>query len=241
MLEAGLWGAIAASSLMIGALLGLFVPVSRRLVALVMGFGAGALISAVAFDLTSEAFETGGGPTTAIGLAVGGLVFFAGDMVLERRARRQERRKGDTPTTSGPAIILGVLLDGIPESFVLGSTLVGGAGVTVSFLAAVFVSNLPEGLAGARDLRDEGHGASWIIGLWIVVIVASGVAAALGYAALSAMPGQSGAFVQAFAAGAILTMLADTMMPEAFEGGGPLVGLATVIGFATAFFLSVSA
>ena len=245
MLEAGLWGLIAASSLIVGALLGLYVPISRRTVALVMGFGAGALISAVAFDLTAEAFEGGGGPITAVGLAVGALAFYAGDTALERRQRRQERGKdggqSDAPKTSGPAIVLGVLLDGIPESFVLGSTLVAGVGVTVSFLAAVFVSNLPEGLAGARDLRDEGHDVGWIIRLWIVVVLMSGLAAAVGYAALSAMPGQSGAFVQAFAAGAILTMVSDTMLPEAVQGGGPRVGLATVLGFAVAFFLSATA
>ena len=240
MLEAGLWGLIASSSLIVGALLGLYVPISRRIVALVMGFGAGALISAVAFDLTAEAFEAGGGPTTAIGLAIGAIAFFAGDTALERRQRRQKPRAGDAPKTSGPAIVLGVLLDGIPESFVLGATLVGGGGVTVSFLAAVFVSNLPEGLAGARDLRDEGHDVGWITRLWIIVVLVSALAAALGYAALSAMPGQSGAFVQAFAAGAILTMLADTMVPEAYGGGGPLVGLATAMGFAVAFFLSAT-
>lgn len=241
MLEAGLWGLIAASSLIVGALLGLFARVSRRNVALVMGFGAGALISAVAFDLTAEAFEAQGGRLTALGLAVGALAFFAGDTALERRLRRQDRREGARKRTAGPAIVLGVLLDGIPESFVLGATLVGGGGVTISFLAAVLVSNLPEGLAGARDLRDEGHDIGWIIRLWVAVLLASGLAAALGFAALSAMPGQTGAFVQAFAAGAILTMLADTMIPEAVEGGGPLVGLATVLGFAVAFFLSAVA
>jgi ZIP family zinc transporter len=208
-------------------------------VALVMGFGAGALISALAFDLTGEAFEAGGTVVTAAGLAAGALAFFLGDLALERRERRRRRRAG-TPRqrTSGPAIVLGVLLDGIPESFVLGASLVGGTGVTVSFLAAVFASNLPEGVAGAHDLRDEGHDPRWILGLWIAVALLSAIAAAIGFTALGAMPGEAGAFVQAFAAGAILAMLADTMIPEAFDGGGPLVGLATVIGFAAAFFLS---
>jgi ZIP family zinc transporter len=239
MLEAGLWGAAAAAALVIGAGLGLVGSVPRRVVALVMGFGAGALISALAFDLTAEAFADGGTLVTAAGLAVGALVFFLGDQALERREQRRRRRAGGSrPRTSGPAIVLGVLLDGIPESFVLGASLVGGAGVTVSFLGAVFASNLPEGVAGARDLRDEGHDPRWILGLWLAVVAVSGLAAAIGYAALGAMPGGAGAFVEAFAAGAILAMLADTMIPEAFDGGGPLVGLATVIGFAAAFFLS---
>jgi zinc transporter, ZIP family len=238
MLEAALWGLVAATSLVIGALIGLYAPITRRRVALVMGFGAGALISAVSFDLTTEAFQNAGGPLTAAGLGFGALAFFAGDVVLERRAQRVRRRTGTATATSGPAIVLGVLLDGIPESFVLGASLLGGAGIATSFLAAVFASNLPEGLTGARDLRDEGHPARWIIGLWVGVALASAGAAALGYVLLGAMPGPDGGFVQAFAAGAILTMLADTMMPEAFHDGGPLVGIATVFGFATAFFLS---
>lgn len=238
MLEAALWGAGAATSLVIGAALGLVGSVPRRIVALVMGFGAGALISALSFDLTAEAFAAGGTLVTAAGLATGALAFFGGDVALERRAQRHRRRAGTAERTGGPAIVLGVLLDGIPESFVLGASLVGGTGVTVSFLAAVFASNLPEGVAGARDLRDEGHDPRWILGLWIAVMLISGLAAAIGFVLLGAMPGEAGAFVQAFAAGAILAMLADTMIPEAFHGGGPLVGLATVLGFAAAFFLS---
>jgi len=131
------------------------------------------------------------------------------------------------------------VLDGIPESVVLGSTLLAGAGVGVPFLAAVFISNVPESLSAAADLRRAGHRPAWIIGLWVVVALVSGVAAALGYWVL----GEMGAselvpFIQAFAAGAILTMLVDTMIPEAFADGGDLTGLATVFGFALAYLLS---
>jgi ZIP family zinc transporter len=240
MLEAGLWGLAAASTLIVGASIALVVHVPRRAVALVMAFGSGALISALAFDLTAEAFDNGGTGAVAAGLAAGAVVFYLGDSVLERRAGRQGGRSGEEQT-SGIGIVLGAMLDGIPESVVLGSTLLGGAGVTVSFLVAVALSNLPEGMGAAADLQQEGHSRTWIMALWAGIATVSGIAAAVGYAGLGAM-GSSGAVavIQAFAAGAILAMLADTMIPEAFSGGGDQAGLATVLGFAIAFLLSTT-
>jgi ZIP family zinc transporter len=239
MLEAALWGLVASGALLIGAVIGIWANIPRRIVALVMGFGAGALISAVAFDLTAEAFEAGGTGPTALGLAAGGLTFFVGDLLLERAASRS----GGTNRRSsggGMPIVLGALLDGLPESIVLGASLLGGTGVSASFVAAVFASNLPEGLAGARDLREEGRSPAWIIGLWSAVVVASSIAAGLGFAVLGDMAAGPAALVQAFAAGAILAMLADSLMPEAFEFGGIGVGLATVLGFSFAFFMSAA-
>jgi ZIP family zinc transporter len=238
MLEAGLWGLAAASALVLGALVGLAANVPRHVVALPMAFGAGALISALAFDLTQEAFAQGGTLPVAAGLAAGALVFFVGDQVIHRRggARRGKRMKKGA--TNGPAIALGAMLDGIPESVVLGSTLLGGAGIGASFLAAVFMSNVPEALSAAADLKKEGHQPAWIIGLWVGVALVSGLAAALGYGLLGEMGSGAVPLIQAFAAGAILTMLADTMIPEAFADGGDLAGLATVFGFAAAFLLS---
>jgi ZIP family zinc transporter len=244
MLEAAAWGLLAATSLVVGALASLWLPIPRRVVALVMGFGAGALVSALAFDLTAEAFERGGGGVTAGGLVVGALAFYLGSVALQRRERRRFMRTpsaAEGARTGGTVIVLGVLLDGIPESFVLGATLLGGAGISVSFLAAVFVSNLPEGIAGARDLADEGHPRGWIVRLWVWVALASAAAAGIGFVLLGGMSAAPVAFVQAFAAGAIITMLADAMFPEAFEHGGTAVGLATVLGFAVAFFLSTAA
>jgi ZIP family zinc transporter len=240
MLEAGLWGLAGASALVLGALAGLVIPVPRRWVALLMAFGSGALVSALAFDLTEEAFAVGGTAPVAIGLAAGAIAFFGGNQLLHRRgAARRGKRVQNADSGSGVSIVLGAVLDGIPESIVLGSTFLAGAGVGAPFLAAVFISNLPESLSAAVDLRRAGHQPAWIIGLWVVVALASGVAAALGYWVL----GEMGAselvpLIQAFAAGAILTMLADTMIPEAFAEGGDLTGLATAFGFASAFLLS---
>ena len=236
MLEAGLWGLAAASTLVIGALIGLYLPIPRRLVALAMAFGAGALISALSFDLTEEAFNNSNAGIVAPGLALGAVTFYIGNRLISE-ARRGE---GVEPaaTSNGLALALGALLDGIPESVVLGSTLLGGAMISVPFLVAVAISNLPEGLSAAADLKREGHAPGWIMRLWIGVALASAVAAALGYGLL----GDVGPFwvplIQAFAAGAILTMLVDTMIPEAYEGGGSLTGLVTVAGFAMAFFLT---
>jgi ZIP family zinc transporter len=240
MLEAGLWGLAGASALVLGAVAGLVIPVSRRWVALLMAFGSGALVSALAFDLTEEAFAVGGTAPVAIGLAAGALAFFAGNQLLQRRgAARRGKLVGSAADRAGPSIVLGALLDGIPESVVLGSTLLAGAGVGFPFLVAVFISNVPESLSAAVDFQRAGHRTRWIIGLWLVVALVSGLAAALGYGVLGAMgASELVPFTQAFAAGAILTMLADTMIPNAFEDGGNLTGLATVFGFALAFLLS---
>lgn len=230
MLEAGFWGLVAGSSLALGAALAVWLPIPRRAVALLMGFGAGALVSALAFELTVKAYFEAGGVVTAAGLAAGGLTFFLGDVLLESGAGRAGG--------AGLAIALGALLDGVPESVVLGSSLAFGSTVSVPFLVAVLLSNLPEGLAGARDLRAAGHSRALAVGVWVVVALASGVAAAIGFALLGGMPSQPLGFAKAFAAGAILTMLADTMFPEAYREGGKGVGLTTLLGFALAFFIS---
>ncbi len=213
MLEAAFWGLVAASALVIGAAVGIWVPISRRIVALIMAFGAGALVSALAFDLTEEAFAQGGTGPTALGLALGGLTFFVGDLLIERGIGGSSG--GDA--NNGPALVLGALLDGLPESIVLGASLIGGLGVSVSFLAAVFASNFPEGLGAARDLREAGRSPGQILLLWVVIALVSAVAAAIGFAALGDMPPRPAAIIQAFAAGAILAMLADTLM----SGGIP--------------------
>ncbi len=237
--EAFAWGAFGGAALIIGALAGVWLPLSNRVVGMVMALGAGVLISAVAFDLVEEAVNTAaaeGG--VAIGLAAGALTFFLGDSLIDRMGG--DKRKsvtGEQADGSPLAIVLGAVLDGIPESIVLGLTLLGGGGVSVAFVAAVFISNLPEGLAASTGLSASGWSTARIVGLWSGVTLVSALAALAGYALFdSASPGTV-AFVLAFAGGAVLTMLADTMMPEAFEHAGPLVGLFTTAGFAIAFGL----
>ncbi|MEO6496437.1 MAG: ZIP family zinc transporter [Solirubrobacteraceae bacterium] len=241
MLEAGFWGLVGGAALLLGAGIGLAFPAPRRVIGLVMGFGAGVLISALAFELTDEAFRRGGADAVTIGLTLGALTFFAGDWWLDHRGGDHRKRSGGQQADGVPmAIVLGALLDGIPESVAIGASLLGGDGVGVAVVAAVFLSNVPESLSAATGLREAGHSSRWILGVWAGVMIVSAIAAAVGFATLGgASPNLLGG-IQAFAAGAILTMLADTMMPEAFEEGGSLVGLVTVLGFALAFLLSTA-
>jgi ZIP family zinc transporter len=239
MLEAAFWGFVGGGALLIGAVVGLQIGAAQRAIGLIMAFGAGVLISALAFELTQESFDRGGRFAVAFGLAAGGLSFFGGDWVLDHRGGNHRKRSGGQQEGgSGAAIVLGALMDGIPESVAIGVSLLGSKGVGVATVAAVFLSNVPESLSAATGLRKAGHSPRWILALWTAVALISALAAALGYGLLGgASPGVV-AFIQAFAAGAILTMLADTMMPESFEHGGNVVGLVTLLGFALAFLLS---
>ena len=234
------WGLVASSSLILGGLAALVLPVERRALGLVMAFGAGVLISAVAFELVQEAFDTSAGEGgIAVGLLAGSIVFFVGDSLIDRMGGEGRKRStGEQATGSGLAIVLGIVLDGIPESLVLGLTVLQAGTVSVALLVAVFLSNLPEAIAATTGLAASGWAHARIIGLWVLVTLVSGLAALLGYVALDAASPRTLAFVLSFAAGAILTMLADTMMPEAYEDSGKLVGVVTTLGFALAFAIS---
>ena len=205
-----------------------------------MAFGAGVLISAVAFELYLEAAEiVENRRWIAAGLFAGALTFFVGDTLIDRMGG--EGRKSMVGRQAGGAalaIVLGIVLDGIPESFVVGIDLLSGEGISAAFVAAVFLSNLPESAAASSGLSKSGWPSSRIYLLWAGVILVAGLAAAFGNGLLGGASADAIAFVLAFAAGAILTMLADTMMPEAFEKGGRAAGLLTTLGFATAVFIS---
>lgn len=234
-----LWGLLASSSLLVGAAIVLIRPLGQRAVALVMAFGAGVLISAVAYDLVEDAFEHGEGTTIFIGLALGALTFYAGDLVIDKMGGEHRKRStGVQASGSGAAIAFGTVLDGIPESVVLGATLVGGGGVSLAMLAAVFLSNLPEAMSATAGLVKAGTERTKLWALWITTTLVSGLAAGIGYSLLGDASPSAVAMVQAFAAGALLTMLIDTMIPEAYEFGGRTTGLVTVLGFAVAVGLS---
>lgn len=235
------WGLFAGSSLILGGVIALVLPIRERLLGLIMAFGAGVLISAVAFELVAEAFETAAGTgSVALGLSAGAFTFFVGDLLVDRMGgdgRKKMRRTAGTG--SALAIVLGIVLDGIPESAVIGLGLLEGTGVSTAVIAAVFLSNLPESIAATTGLMAGGWTRGRILGLWALVALISGLASLLGYAIFDSAGPSALAFVLAFAGGAILTMLADTMMPEAFEHGGKLVGLLTTLGFGLAFALTM--
>ena len=221
------WGALAASSLVIGALLGLARRWPPRAVGGVLAFGAGALISAVSFDLVEEGAALGGPATIGGGLAVGALTYFAADQALERKS-----------SGAGTALALGAFLDGIPEQLVLGIGLATGEGVSVGLLVAIFVSNLPEAIGSSTDMRDAGTQPARIRALWLAVAAICTLATVAGFAAADAVSDDAKAAINGFAAGALLVMLIDSMIPEATAKAGRAAGLVTVLGFAVAFSLA---
>jgi ZIP family zinc transporter len=231
------WGTLAASSLVIGAIVALVFRISLRAIGLIMGFGAGVLISAVAFDLVEEAVgKSSGHGWVVAGVFAGCGVFFGGDLLIDRLGGGERKdADGDQEGGSPLAIVLGTVLDGVPESMVIGLTIFEGGAVGAAYLAAVFISNLPESISSTSGLAAGGWQKSRILWMWIAIALISGLASLVGYALFQDSSPGTVAFVLAFAAGAILTMLANTMMPEAFEHGGKLVGVVTTLGFATAF------
>jgi ZIP family zinc transporter len=235
------WGLLAASSLLAGGGLALLYRIHDRLLGLVMAFGAGVLVSAVAYELVQEAVDTAGlgGGSVAAGFFSGALVFYGGDVLIDRMGGADRKSMlGTQASGSALAIVLGIVLDGIPESIVIGVTLLSGEGVGIAVLAAVFLSNLPEAAAATTGLRTSGWSGGRILGLWTLVALVSALASLAGYALFDGASADALAFVLAFAGGAILTMLADTLMPEAFEKGGAQAGLVTSVGFALAFALT---
>jgi ZIP family zinc transporter len=237
MIEAGLWGLLAATSLLLGAFIAEVRPPGRRALGLVMGFGSGVLISAVAFELVAEAAATSDGlRSTFLGLFAGAVVFTVGDALIGRLGYAERKDIDGAPQEAGGlTIVLGTLLDGIPESAVIGLTLLQSGEVGVAMLVAVFVSNIPEAIAATVGLRAGGWSREKVGVLWAAIAAASAIAAAVGYAALDGASPDALSFIFAFAGGAMLTMLATSMMPEAFEHAGRPVGLLTVLGFAVAF------
>ena len=237
------WGAFAASSLLIGALVALRFRISLRWIGLIMAFGSGVLISAVAFDLIQESFDlAGGGGRVVIGLFAGCLVFFLGDELIARVGGAERKKAtGTQESSNGLGIVLGAVLDGVPESMVIGLTLIAGDSIGVAYITAVFFSNLPEGISATRGLTDSGWPRGRVLGLWVIVVAVAALASLAGYTLLEGASDDTVAFVQTFAGGAILTMLATTMMPEAYEHGGNRVGIATTLGFATAYAIHVLA
>jgi zinc transporter, ZIP family len=238
MFTAMFWGGLAAASLLIGFVLA-GRGLSKRAIGMIMGFGGGALISAIAYELVPESALYGIG--MAIALLLGALTFFFADWWVDHRGGADRKDiAGDKTGGSGSSIFIGTLLDNVPESIVLGMSMAIGGAINVAFLAAVFVSNLPEGVAGTVNMQAAGRSRRSIFWMWTVLVLISAACAGLGYLVIGLLPNATGRMAQAFAAGAMLTMLTDAMMPEAYEHGGKLVGLLTVMGFLTAAVLSVA-
>ncbi len=250
MITAFVYGLIGGAALLLGAVVGIYTNISKRLVGAIMAFGSGVLISALTFDLMAKAYESGGFDSTSIGFLSGAVLFVGGDYLIDRFGGHWRKRghgerhaavrpsSADSASSSGSAIFLGAMLDGIPESAAIGVGLAAGQGFGLVMLVAVFMSNFPEGISGAIGMKQGGKSREYIIGVWSSVVLTAGISSILGYQFLASAKPDVMAAGLAIAAGAILAMLADTMMPEAFEDGGRLVALVTVLGFLLAFVVS---
>jgi ZIP family zinc transporter len=238
MAEAFVWGALGAGALLVGALVAYLLAPSRSVIAVVMALGTGLLIGSVAFELIDEALKTRTVALVALWVLVGAAAFTVGDWLLNRQGGGERKDPEGAQAEGSPlAIVLGSVLDGIPESFVLGLTVLQG-GVSVSLLAGVALSNLPEGMSSSSGLKAAGWPRSRVVLMWLAVVAISALAAAAGYLLLDPASGRTGALVQAFAAGALLAMLADTLLPEAYKVEGVLTGTLVVVGFAASLALS---
>jgi ZIP family zinc transporter len=243
-LLAGWWGFVAGAALIVGAAIGWCCDIGHRFIAGIMAYGSGVLISALSFELMDEAYRRGGFSSTAFGFIAGAAVYTAATVALNHHGARHRKRSGNQQPKeseragSGLAIALGALLDGIPESIVIGLSLLHGGAVSFVAVIAIFLSNLPEGLSSAVGMKKANRSGRYVFGVWITIAVVSGIAALLGYVVFRHFAPGVVAATTATAAGAILAMLADTMIPEAFESAHDFAGLITAVGFLSAFALS---
>lgn len=243
-LMATFWGLVSGSALLLGALVGYYKKVPTRVIGSIMAFGAGVLISALAFELMDEAYQNGGFGAAATGFLSGAVIYTAANYLLSKKGAKHRKRSGEQQSTeeshpgSGLAIAIGALIDGIPESVAIGVTMIHGGRVSLAAVIAIFLSNVPESLSSTSGMKKAGRPAAYIFGIWGAITLLSGLAAFAGYTIFTQFPAQVVAGTVAVAAGGILAMLSSTMIPEAYEEAHDFIGIITVAGFLAAFMLS---
>jgi ZIP family zinc transporter len=232
------WSVLAASSLLVGMVLALVWKAPKRVIGVVMAFGAGAMFSAISFQLADEAIAKGSETLLALGMLAGATIYVAGSRLLRSKTNSDEPGAAE----DSRSIVLGATLDGIPESLAIGATVQAAHGssgaMSLGLLVAVALSNLPESMGATAGMRAAKHATWKIVSTWTGLVVVSGIAAAIGYVVLARVDESVGGALDAFTAGAVLAMLTDTMIPDAYTGVGRAAGFATVVGFALAFLIS---
>lgn len=242
--EATFWGFVSGGALVLGAAVGYFARVPGSVVAGVMAFGSGVLISALSFELMEVAFKEAGLAATATGFLLGAAIYAVANHLLAIWGARHRKRSGTQQPSeedqggSGVAIAVGALIDGIPESIAIGLSILHGGAVSVATVAAIFLSNLPEGLSSSAGMRKAGRSAAYVFGVWTAIAIACGLASLAGYALFDAFSPFIIAATTAVAAGGMLAMIVDTMIPEAFAETHDWARRFVVLGFLISFTLT---
>src|SRR5919206_751611 len=239
-----LWGFVASIPLIAGAVLASFINLKKPIIASIMAFGAGVLVAALTFSLIEEAYNLVNDLTPVVlGFALGGLSYSVANHILNKRSGTKNRKRshgenaGGGKGASGIALMIGSLMDNIPENMALGISIVAGGTVNIVLIAAIFISNFPEGLASSQGMKSNGKSIKKILLLWAIVVAVGTISSAIGYSILANVNKDVVSIALSYASGAILVMLAESMIPESFEEGGSKIGLATMAGFAVAFAL----
>jgi len=247
MLEAAVFAAIAQAALLLGAVLvwrfrGLTKPARDGLI---MAFGAGAVISAVSTDLVAVAYNEAGAGPTALGIGIGGLGYFlivsllerSGNsekaaVVIERADERADHEVEGASPTEARNLLIGMVVDGVPESVSIGLTLhLGSIGVSAALVGSVFIAGLPEAIGVAAALLAGGFTLSKILARFSVIVLIGAVAGAFGYGSLVNAPHDVIAIIQAIAAGALLVVVVNEMIPIAVRGAKRWAGVLAACGF----------
>lgn len=243
-LQATFWGLVSGSALLLGAGVGYFTNVPKKVIAIIMAFGSGVLISALAFELMEEAYNQGGFKASAIGFITGALIYSIANYYLSKKGAKHRKRSGEQHPDeekspgSGLSIAIGTLIDGIPESIAIGVSIIHGGAVSIATVIAIFLSNVPESLSSTSGMKRAGRSAKYIFRIWVGITIMSGIAAFAGYALFSNLSLEIIGATVAVAAGGILAMLSSTMIPEACEEAHDFIGVVTVLGFLISFLLS---
>ena len=239
MWETALWGGIAGSAVLMGALAGIYLKVKRSIIAYIMAYGTGVLIGAATFELLILSLRDGGMELTVLSFILGAIIFTLFDLLISKKGGRERKRSRKRPEGgSGLALFIGTVLDSIPESFIIGVSFADGGRASWLLMAAVFICNIPEGLSSSVGLLKDGYSKAKVQQLWLSDFALSVLRSMAGYTMLRDKPEGLAAVVSSFSAGAVVAMVSSTMMPEAYEDGGPVVGFIAALGLISSLVLA---